>query len=164
MILKVRPFEGIHLTLPPKTTIETARSFVLEKKRWLLSQLTRIKQDESRIKRVRANNPNITREEARSILTERLNSLAQKYGFQYSRLFIRQQKTRWGSCSAKNNINLNMHVSILPQTLMDYVIMHELVHTRIKNHSPKFWEELSRYIHEPKAKREQLKHYEFYLY
>jgi len=164
MILKVRPFEGIRLTLPPKTTMKAARSFVQEKKQWILKQLTQVRQDEAQIRKMQTRSPNISREEARRILTERLNALAKKHGFQYNRLFIRRQKTRWGSCSAKNNINLNMYVSLLPEHLMDYVLLHELLHTRIKNHSQKFWEELSTYVHEPKILREHLKKFEFYLY
>jgi len=164
IILKVRPFEGIRLTLPPNTTMITARSFVLGKKQWLLKQLTRVRQDEAQIRKMQATSPNISREEARRILKERLNALARTHGFQYKRLFIRRQKTRWGSCSAKNNINLNMYVSLLPKHLIDYVLLHELLHTRIKNHSQKFWQELSKFVHEPKVLREQLKKFEFYLY
>jgi hypothetical protein len=88
----------------------------------------------------------INKKEAKTILTDRLNLLAQKYKFSYNRLFIRNQKTRWGSCSAKNNISLNMNLVRLPQKLQDYVILHELVHTKHKNHSKKFWAEMDRYV------------------
>ena len=52
---------------------------------------------------------------------------------------MRNSKTRWGSCSYENNINLNLHLMRLPNHLIDYVILHELVHTKIKNHSKDFW-------------------------
>ena len=81
---------------------------------------------------------------AKELLRNRLGELAKQYGYTFNRVFIRQQKTRWGSCSAKNNINLNLKLVLLPARLMDYVIMHELVHTRHKNHGPLFWEELDR--------------------
>jgi len=59
---------------------------------------------------------------------------------------IRNQKTRWGSCSNLNNINLNINLVSLTQDLMDYVILHELLHTKIKNHSKKFWAQLDKYV------------------
>ena len=91
------------------------------------------------------NNP-IDRPTARKQLVDRLNYLAQKHGFQYNRVFIRNQKTRWGSCSGKNNINLNVNLVRLPDELMDYTILHELVHTRIKNHGKRFWAQLDRLL------------------
>jgi len=71
--------------------------------------------------------------------------LAKIYNFKYARASIRNQKTKWGSCSAKNNISLNINLVGLPDQLRDYVILHELVHTGIKNHSKKFWTELDKY-------------------
>jgi hypothetical protein len=84
----------------------------------------------------------IYRYEARKILPPRLTELAQKNGFQFSKLTIRNNKRNWGSCSARNNISLNLQMMKLPEELIDYVLLHELVHTRIKNHGPLFWEKL----------------------
>ena len=71
-----------------------------------------------------------------------MRELAKIYGFKYAKASIRNQKTKWGSCSAKNNISLNINLVRLPDELRDYVILHELVHTRHKNHSNRFWETL----------------------
>ncbi|MEA3348593.1 MAG: M48 family metallopeptidase, partial [Pseudomonadota bacterium] len=57
---------------------------------------------------------------------------------------IRNQKTRWGSCSAKNNISLNIKLALLPDQLRDLVLVHELIHTKIKNHGPNFWQKLEK--------------------
>ncbi|MFC1990575.1 M48 family metallopeptidase [Chloroflexota bacterium] len=70
---------------------------------------------------------------------------------------IRNQKTRWGSCSHKNNINLNMKLVLLPDELVDYVILHELVHTRIHNHSKRFWVELDKYVGDGKLMTSRIK-------
>ena len=91
-----------------------------------------------------ANKVQVDRDEAGKILTERLAAIARKHGYRYNRVSIRNQKTRWGSCSSRNNISLNMKLTLLPDELRDYIILHELVHTRVKNHGPDFWQEMLR--------------------
>ena len=76
------------------------------------------------------------------MLVARLTELADQYGYTYNKVFIRNQKTRWGSCSAKNNISLNIKLLLLPEDLRDFIILHELVHTKVKDHSNDFWAEL----------------------
>lgn len=81
----------------------------------------------------------VMRWEAKIYLPKRLKELADKHGFQYQNVTIKNASTRWGSCSSTNNINLNLHLMRVPEHLIDYVIMHELVHTVVKNHGEKFW-------------------------
>ena len=76
------------------------------------------------------------------------------------RITIRNQKTRWGSCSSKGNVNFNYQLYYMPQELMDYVIVHELSHRRYMNHSAEFWEEVEKYCPEYRTYRKQLKGYE----
>ncbi|MFC2051983.1 M48 family metallopeptidase [Chloroflexota bacterium] len=83
--------------------------------------------------------------------------------FTFNRVFIRSQKTRWGSCSKNNNISLNVKLVLLPEDLVDYVILHELVHTRIHNHSKSFWEELDRHTGNSKAFASRLRKYGYSL-
>jgi len=96
---------------------------------------------------------------ARKHLVERLDELCKRNGFKYNRVFVKNQKTRWGSCSDKNNINLNVNLVQLPDELVDYIILHELVHTRIKDHSHRFWEALSKFVEDPKSLDRQLRDY-----
>ena len=84
------------------------------------------------------------RVEAKEILPERVKQLAEQFGYKYYKIGIKKVSTRWGSCSAKNNINLNIFLMKLPDELIDYIILHELCHTVHKNHGPKFWAELDR--------------------
>ncbi len=79
------------------------------------------------------------RQHARDYLPRRLDDLAARYGFKYAQLRIKNQKTRWGSCSAKGNINLNLRLMMAPDDAIDYVLIHELCHLRELNHSPAFW-------------------------
>jgi predicted metal-dependent hydrolase len=81
----------------------------------------------------------VMRLEAKAYLPMRLKELADKHGFKYNQISIKNASTRWGSCSSVNNINLNLHLMRVPEQLIDYVIIHELVHTVVKNHSEKFW-------------------------
>jgi predicted metal-dependent hydrolase len=85
----------------------------------------------------------IYRLEAKNILPARLSKLAGEFGFSFNRVTIRDNKRNWGSCSSKNNISLNLQMMKLPDKLIDYILLHELVHTEIKNHGPKFWEKLN---------------------
>ena len=105
----------------------------------------------------------INRAVARRVIVDRVEELAGSYGFTYGKVFVRQQRTRWGSCSAQNNINLNIQLIRLPSALRDYVILHELVHTRIRNHSPGYWEELEKYVADCRRVDRQLNQYESLL-
>ena len=80
------------------------------------------------------------RKEAKEYLPFRVKVLAAKHKFEYKKVAIKNAKTRWGSCSFDNSINLSLHLMRLPDHLVDYVILHELVHTKIKNHSRDFWQ------------------------
>jgi len=81
----------------------------------------------------------VMRWEAKVYLPKRLKELADKHGFKYENVSIKNASTRWGSCSSVNNINLNLHLMRVPEHLIDYVLLHELVHTVVKNHGEKFW-------------------------
>ena len=80
------------------------------------------------------------RKEAKMHLPGRVKVLAAAHKFEYKNVAIKNSKTRWGSCSFDNNINLSLHLMRLPDHLVDYVILHELAHTRVKNHSKDFWQ------------------------
>jgi hypothetical protein len=81
----------------------------------------------------------------RQTFEERVAYHAQIMGITYGRISVRDQKTRWGSCSSKGNLNFNYRLYYMPQHLMDYVIIHELSHRRQMNHSKLFWAEVQKY-------------------
>jgi len=78
------------------------------------------------------------RAQAKLSLPPRLKELADENGFTYNRVTIKNNISNWGSCSAKGNINLNLRLVTLPQSLQDYVMLHELCHLREMNHGPRF--------------------------
>jgi predicted metal-dependent hydrolase len=100
------------------------------------------------------------RHEARRILPGRLQTLAQQHHFTYTGLRITQARTRWGSCSSKGIISLSLSLMLLPDHLIDYVILHELCHTREMNHSRPFWNLMDQVTdNRARALRNELKHH-----
>ncbi len=79
------------------------------------------------------------RRQAEQLLPQRLQTLASQHGFAYRSVGIKQLKSRWGSCDQSQNIVLNLFLMQLPWDLIDYVLLHELVHTRVLHHGPIFW-------------------------
>mgnify|MGYP001168223161 CR=1 FL=1 len=104
------------------------------------------------------------RKEAKDYLPKRVKELAEKNSFTFKNVSVRNSKTRWGSCSYDNNINLNLHLMRLPNHLIDYVILHELVHTKIKNHSGDFWNMLDLVTGNAKKLDKELKNYQTKIY
>lgn len=80
------------------------------------------------------------RSQSEALLPQRLQIIAEKYGFSYSSISVKQLKSRWGSCDHKQNIVLNLFLMQLPWELIDYVLLHELVHTKVLKHGPEFWD------------------------
>jgi len=141
----IRPFKAVRVTVPVRVSQRTAEKFLKSKMEWVREMVGRMKKAEEQISAAGKPAP-INRTAAKAVLVAQLNNLAERYGFSYNRVFVRNQKTRWGSCSVKNNINLNVNLVRLPGELLDYVLIHELVHTKIKNHSKRFWAELDKYV------------------
>jgi len=83
------------------------------------------------------------RGQASRLLPIRVRELADKHGFTYKSVSIKQLKTRWGSCDQDKNIVLNLYLMKLPWQLIDYVILHELTHTQVLQHGPRFWEAMA---------------------
>lgn len=101
------------------------------------------------------------KKEAKRILPQRVEELAQEFGFTYAGVKIQSSKTRWGSCSKEQNINLSFYLMLLPEHLVDYVILHELCHTREMNHGDKFWKLMDDVTRGATKKlRAEMKHYE----
>lgn len=93
------------------------------------------------------------------LLPQRLEKLAQKYGYKYRSVAVRRLTSRWGSCSSRDNIVLSTYLIQLPWHLIDYVLVHELVHTAHKHHQAAFWSELEAKLPATQQLRKELKKY-----
>jgi predicted metal-dependent hydrolase len=133
-------------------SFDEAMEFVNQNEPWIRKTLAKIQQLESHQKEIAELFSNIDQQKAQKTLMSRLQVLAKKYEFTYSRVSIRDHKTKWGNCSHKNAISLNTKLVALPKDLMDYVILRELVHTRIHSNSTRFWAELDKYVGNGKGK------------
>ncbi|MFC2022980.1 M48 family metallopeptidase [Chloroflexota bacterium] len=156
--ISVRPFKGVRVAVPHGVSFKKAAEFSHTKEDWINIQLEKIQQYEKQ-GQFDFNNTEIDRVKAKALLAIRLKRLAKDNGYSYNRVFIRNQKTRWGSCSIKNNISLNMKLVNLPDELIDYVVLHELVHTRRKDHSKAFWLEMDKLVGNGKKMALRLRKY-----
>ena len=150
--ISIREISNVRVSVPFNISFESAEQFVCLKTDWIINNLKKISKNKTKLEEVDKNY-------ARKILKQRLDQLCEKHNFLYGNLSIRNQKTRWGSCSAKNNISLNAKLTSLPKELMDYVILHELTHTIVKNHSVLFWDTLGAFLENPRNLDKQLKLY-----
>lgn len=97
------------------------------------------------------------KEVARARAHARLAHFNQHYAFSYAKVFIRNQKTRWGACSSRGNLGFNYRIAYLPEHLADYIIVHELCHLGEFNHSPAFWALVAKTIPNHKELRHELR-------
>ena len=101
--------------------------------------------------------PPVLRVRIKAHFAERVAYFAEQMQVTYGQITIRSQKTRWGSCSAKGNLNFNYRLYFMPGNLLDYVVVHELSHRVHMNHSPEFWKTVETYCPEYRQYRQELK-------
>jgi len=140
--ISIQDPERITVAVPYGASFDRARAFTTSKREWILKQ-------RARLHRTPVLDPKMLQDPkaAGENLLLRLEALSHLHGLPYRRASIRNQTSRWASCSPKNNISLNLRLALLPEPLVDYVLIHELVHTRIKNHGIQFWEMLEGRLH-----------------
>ena len=158
MRLSIRPFRGVRVAVPRGQSFDAAEQFAYSKTEWIKKHLKKMTSIEKQMSALSEGQP-IDNETAKKRLVNRLDELCKQNGLTCNRVKVKNQKTRWGSCSVKNNINLNVNLVRLPEDLIDYVILHELVHTKIKDHSKLFWEGLSKFVPNPKRLDKKLRQY-----
>ena len=125
----------VKVTIPLYGSFSRAKDFLIESKQKILSKIQ--KQDVCPQPEI---DETALRRKAQSFLPDQLAKLAELHDFVYKGVKIRKSRSRWGSCSSKKIINLSLFIMLLPEHLIEYVLLHELCHTVQMNHSPAFWE------------------------
>ena len=147
-----------------KAPLRTPRKYLLEfvakNQGWLEKQFKKLEETARRLDAEGVISPKelkILGERALKELPDRVAYFAKIVGVTYGRITIRNQRTRWGSCSTKGNLNFNCLLILAPKEVMDYVVVHELCHRLEMNHSPKFWAHVERVLPDYRVQKEWLK-------
>ena len=147
----------------PRSASEKDIEEILKKKEaWISKHIEKIKETKERFEAEPTEK--LTREkvialaeEALKVIPERVEYFAKVIGVTYGKITIRNQKTRWGSCSSKGNLNFNCLLMLAPPEVLDYVVVHELCHRKQMNHSKAFWSEVEKVLPDYKEARKWLK-------
>jgi predicted metal-dependent hydrolase len=161
MAIQVTPDLRVVVRAPLKMPRHEIESFVLQKEDWIkktLHDLSVRRAVENTLRPAPKNAAEMAalKERARTLITARALFFARKAGVTYGRISIRNQKTRWGSCSAAGNLNFNLHLAEMPPEILDYVVVHELCHRKEMNHSARFWREVEAILPDYRERRKWL--------
>lgn len=160
--LVVRRDGQVVVTAPRWVTRTMIERFISSKSVWIVRTIARFKKSPILSLAGDSSRGFIEYKQSALRLTqERIAHFNTFYNFTFSRISIKNQRTRWGSCSKKGNLNFNYRIALLPKELADYIVVHELCHLGEFNHSPRFWSLVARTIPDHRVCKNQLKHYSF---
>lgn len=157
--ISVRPPRRVRVAVPRGVSLARAAAALASRRNWVRNQLARMAEHAAEVARLKEMLHVPDPDRAAHHLRTRLMQLAAEHGFSHGRVTVRNQRTRWGSCSATGNISLNIKLAALPPELRDYVLLHELVHTRVPNHQPEFWQSLEAVVPDARERRRRLRAY-----
>ena len=139
---------------------EDIRRFVSDKRSWIQKHLEiaeQRKREAPPVSLLSRQEMDELFQEALDVLPQKVRVFARKMGLSYGRITIRNQKTRWGSCSQKGNLNFNCLLMLTPPEIQDYVVVHELCHLKEMNHSERFWNEVGKVLPDYRQREKWLK-------
>lgn len=155
---------SVTVRAPYGVTEKYIEEFLNKNEAWISKQMNEIKVKKKSVESGNVENVTLDKikalaDQALEIIPTRVEYFARIIGVTYGNITIRNQKTRWGSCSSKGNLNFNYQLYYLPDELLDYVVIHELAHRRYMDHSKEFWDEVEKYCPDYRERRQQLKKY-----
>lgn len=161
--LQIKPDLTVEVRAPYRVTQRDINKILDEKKAWIDKHMQIIRDREAQMSSI----PRITSEDIKKLadkalqyIPERVEHFAPIVGVDYRRITIRNQKTRWGSCSAKGGLNFNCLLMMTPPEVIDYVVVHELCHRKEMNHSKNFWNEVEKVLPDYTIARNWLKEFQ----
>ncbi len=154
---------AIIVTTPFGVEQSIVEKFLNEKKQWILDKIRFFKNVDSKAIRTFSHRDYVeNKDKALALVHERVKFYNKTYGFSFNKIFIKNQKTRWGSCSCKKNLNLNYKIVFLPQKHQDYIIVHEMCHLKEFNHSKRFWNLVEKILPNYLNIKKELRSHELY--
>lgn len=151
---------GVRVRAPRTMKQADIDDFLLSRKDWIEKHLDRVRREMAETPQYEV----LTTNEMRGLVSAALKDIPQRVehfapivGVDYGRITIRNQRSRWGSCSAKGNLNFNCLMMLMPEEIRDYIVVHELCHRLVMNHSPAFWRQVERVLPEYKQCRKWLR-------
>lgn len=154
--IQITPDAQVLVRCPNRMPIAAVEAFVQKKADWIQKHLQK--------KDAQPNAEPFTdaqirefADRTRGLLEKRLPALSRQVGVSYHQISVRSQRTRWGSCSSKGNLNFNCLLALVPPEVFDYVAVHELCHLKQMNHSPAFWAEVEKVLPDYKTQKYWLK-------
>lgn len=152
--------EHILVRAPKGMSKRAINTFLNDKRDWIQMHIRKMQERQAAIESM----PPFTMDEikemadrAQIVLPEKVKKYAPIVGVDYGRITIRSQRTRWGSCSSKGNLNFNCLLMLFPEEVIDYVVVHELCHRKHMNHSADFYKEVARVVPDYRNSRKWLK-------
>lgn len=145
---------------PYRMPLSEIQRFVNEKSDWIEKHVQKMlekQQEVLEVERLTTEQIRALAKQALKVIPERAAYYAEIIGVSYGRITIRNQKTRWGSCSGKGNLNFNCLLMLTPPEVQDYVVVHELCHRKEMNHSKRFWNEVEKVLPDYRERRKWLK-------
>lgn len=162
LAIEITPELQVVVRAPARMPVREINAFVQEKNDWIRAHLQQMA--EKKRLREQYREQALSKEELQELATQAMKLIPQKVhyyaqiiGVTYGRITIRNQRTRWGSCSGKGNLNFNCLLLLMPEEVLDYVVVHELCHRKEMNHSARFWEEVEKILPDYRQRRKWLK-------
>jgi len=158
--LAIYPNGNFVVTAPRWYPLYIIHKFLAKKSEWIYERLKNIDfQKLDLMKKEKINEYRAGKKSAQDLIRNKLEFFNRHYNFSYNRINVKNQKTCWGSCSRKGNLNFNYKIISLSEDLQNYIIVHELCHLKELNHGRKFWELVGKTVPDYKESRKKLKNY-----
>ena len=154
--IQITPAGEVVVRCPGRMRTQDVQRFVESKADWIRAHLAKFENRPAPQPFTQAEIKALA-DKALQYIPGRVKHFAPMVGVTYGGITIRNQRTRWGSCSSKGNLNFNCLLMLLPPEIIDYVVVHELCHLKEMNHYPKFWAQVERILPNYRILKQQLK-------
>ena len=158
--MQVKEDGRVEIRAPLRTSDAEIRRFLESHRRWLekhLQKVQALQQAKAGVRKLTAAETAELKKKAKRVLPERVAYWAPLIGVKPGRIAVRCQKTRWGSCSTKGNLNFNCLLMLAPDEVIDYIVVHELCHLKHMNHSKRFYAEIEKVLPDYRQHQQWLK-------